>query len=86
MMNLVFFICFILIFCLGYSATSYALITTKNEVSWLPASNGGASREYYLARGDDNNSTGLWTWNTLRNALEWGMWKIYGQVDLINHD
>ena len=33
-----------------------------------------------------NNETSLWTWNILRNVLDWGVWGIYGQVDLIDHD
>jgi hypothetical protein len=84
MVDLVFIICFILIIFLGYSASCYALITTKNQVFWLPTNDSSSSRQYNLAKGN-NNSTNLWSWNILRNALDWGMWKIYGEIDLINH-
>ena len=85
MVDLVFFICFIVIFLFGYSATSYALITTKSQVVWIPTNDGSSSRQYYLAR-RDNNGTNLWSWNILRNALEWGMWKVYGDINMINFE
>jgi hypothetical protein len=82
MKDLTFFICFILIFLAGYSISSYALITTNNQVVWIPTDNNSPSRTYRLTK----NGTGLWTWNLFRNIVDWGMWKIYGQIELINHN
>ena len=65
--------------------TTYALLITRNQVFWVPTNDGSSSRNYNLARGT-NNETSLWTWNILRNVLDWGVWGIYGQVDLIDHD
>ncbi|CAF0752632.1 unnamed protein product [Didymodactylos carnosus] len=76
MKDLLFFIFFILIFLFGYSITSYALITTKNQVHWNKTVNGG----FYL----ENEGTNLWRWSLLRNVLDWGMWKIYGEIDLLD--
>jgi hypothetical protein len=81
MKDLTFFICFILIFLAGYSISSYALITTEYQVTWIPNDDNSPSRTYSIT----DNGTGLWTWNLLRNVVDWGMWKVYGQVDLIGH-
>jgi hypothetical protein len=57
------------------------LITTEYQVNWIPNDDGSLSRDFYLTQ----NGTGLWTWNLIRNVIDWGMWKVYGQIDLINH-
>lgn len=84
MVDLVFFICFIVIFLLGYAVTTYALITTKNQVIWTPTTDGSVSKEYTLA-GAEKDQTTLWTWNTLRNVLDWGVWKVFGQIDITDY-
>ncbi|CAF1465132.1 unnamed protein product, partial [Didymodactylos carnosus] len=78
MKDLVFFIYFILIFLFGYSISSYALITTREQVTWIANANGAPARNYTLT----NDGTGLWYWEILRNVFDWGMWKVYGQVNL----
>jgi hypothetical protein len=75
MKDLLFFIYFILIFLVAYSITSYALIISKHQVSW---ENESSSREFKAL----NNGTGLWNWKILRDVLNWGLWKIFGQIDL----
>lgn len=33
------------------------------------------------------NGSGLWTWQIIRNVINHGVWKIFGQVEPIsNHD
>jgi hypothetical protein len=59
------------------------LITTTNQVFWLPTNDGSLSRNYTISKGE-NNGTSLWTWSIIRNVLDWGVWKIYGQVVLLN--
>jgi hypothetical protein len=81
MKDLSFFIYFILLFLAGYSISSYALITTKEQVIWIPNDDNSPSRVYTLTRG----GSGLWTWNLLRNVFDWGVWKIYGEVELLNY-
>jgi hypothetical protein len=78
MKDLVFFIYFILIFLAGYSITSYALIITKYQVFWEDTGDESSSRKFQVL----HDGTGLWNWEILRDALDWGMWKVYGQVDL----
>jgi hypothetical protein len=78
MKDLLFFIYFILIFLAAYSVTSYALITTKYQVSWENSKNESSSREFKVL----NNGTALWNWQILKEMINWGLWKIYGQVDL----
>lgn len=81
MKDLWFFVCFILVFLIGYSVASYSLITTKQQVQWEETTDGRSSRTYTLA----NNGSGLWNWTIVRNAVQWGMWKVYGQVDLLDY-
>ena len=81
MKDLWFFICFILIFLIGYSITSYSLITTKQQVIWDDTSDNSPSTNYTIAQ----NGSDLWNWTILRNVINWGMWKVYGQVDLLDH-
>ena len=79
MIDLQFFISFILIFLIGYSVTSYALITTKQQVLWDETTSQYPSTTYDLA----HNGQGLWNWTIVRNVIDWGMWKVYGQVSLL---
>ncbi|CAF4050025.1 unnamed protein product [Rotaria sordida] len=74
MKDLLFFVCFILIFFLGYSISSWSLITTDNQVSWNYNSNGSVT-------GDRSS---LWSWQLLHDVTNFGVWKIFGQVDPID--
>ncbi|CAF1379477.1 unnamed protein product [Rotaria sp. Silwood1] len=74
MKDLLFFVCFILIFFLGYSISSWSLITTDNQVSWNYNSDGSVT----------SDGSGLWTWQLLRDVTNFGVWKIFGQVDPID--
>ena len=78
MKDLLFFIYFLLIFLVAYSVTSYALIITKYQVIWEDNKSKSLSREFKII----NNGTDLWNWETLRDIINWGLWKIFGQVDL----
>jgi hypothetical protein len=78
MKDLVFFICFILVFLIGYSVTSYALITTDEQVFWQGNASESFRHEFTLL----NNGTSLWDWELMRNLVQWGMWKVYGEVEL----
>ncbi|CAF3898459.1 unnamed protein product [Rotaria sp. Silwood1] len=71
-----------MIFLVGYAVSSYSLITTEQQVIWNQNFDNTSSPTYTLAQG----GSGLWQWTILRNLIDWGMWKIYGQVDLLNHD
>ncbi|CAF1196919.1 unnamed protein product [Rotaria magnacalcarata] len=33
-----------------------------------------------------NNGTGLWNWNVLGGVIHWGVWKVYGEVQLNDED
>ncbi|CAF1395891.1 unnamed protein product, partial [Didymodactylos carnosus] len=63
----------------AYERLGTKLLMIYNTVTWYPSANGGPSRYYTLA----NDGTGLWNWNLLRNVFDWGIWKIFGQVNLI---
>ncbi|CAF4837285.1 unnamed protein product, partial [Rotaria socialis] len=79
--DLSFFVFFILVFLIGYSVTSYALITTEQQVFWNQTLGNTSSTTYTLFQG----GSGIWNWTILRNIIDWGMWKIYGQVDLLGY-
>ncbi|CAF1029046.1 unnamed protein product [Rotaria sordida] len=79
MKDLAFFICFVLVFLAGYSVTSYALVTTDEQVTWRDTKDASFRHEFILF----NNGTNLWDWELIRNVIQWGMWKAYGEVELI---
>ncbi|CAF1117491.1 unnamed protein product [Rotaria sordida] len=79
MKDFLFFVCFILIFFLGYSISSWSLITTDNQVSWNYNSDGSLFNGSVSGDGSD-----LWTWQLLRDVTNFGVWKIFGQVDPID--
>ncbi|CAF1331869.1 unnamed protein product [Adineta ricciae] len=81
MKDLQFFVSFILIFLIGYAVTSYSLLTTKQQVIWDSTDGKSPSQTYQLAQ----NGTGLWNWTLVRNVIDWGMWKVYGQVSLLSN-
>ncbi|CAF4892389.1 unnamed protein product, partial [Rotaria sp. Silwood2] len=70
MKDFLFFVCFILIFLLGYSISAWSLITTNNQVSWNYDSNGSLFNA--TVSGDASN---LWTWQSLRGFINFGVWK-----------
>ncbi|CAF3552086.1 unnamed protein product [Rotaria sp. Silwood1] len=75
MKDFLFFVCFILIFFLGYSISSWSLITTDNQVSWNYNNDGS------LFNGSvSGGGSGLWTWQILRDVTNFGVWKIFGQT------
>ncbi len=78
MKDLLFFVCFILIFLLGFSVASWSLITTTSQVNWNYNADGSLSSATVLDSG-----SGLWSWDLLRNVTNYGIWKIFGQVDPI---
>ena len=77
MKDLLFFLCFIFIFLLAFSITSWSLITTRDQVIWNYASDGSLYNVTVTGGG-----SGLWTWRLLRDVIDYGVWKIFGQVDL----
>ncbi|CAM4829146.1 unnamed protein product [Rotaria magnacalcarata] len=82
MIDLLFFICFVVIFFVSYATTTYALISTAKQVTWKKTTDGSLSHEYSLM----NNGTGLWNWNVLGGVIHWGVWKVYGEVQLNDED
>ncbi|CAF1358870.1 unnamed protein product [Adineta ricciae] len=79
MRDLLFFICFILIFLYGFSVASWSLINTTNQVFWNYNSDGSL---YNVSTA--NNGNDLWTWQTIRDVTNYGVWKVFGQVDPID--
>ncbi|CAF4335866.1 unnamed protein product, partial [Didymodactylos carnosus] len=78
MKDMVFFVCFILIFLFGFSITSWSLITTTAQVNWTYTDDGKLYNTTVV-----NGGSGLWTWRYLRNVINYGIWKVFGQVDPI---
>ena len=73
---IVIFICFILIILFGFSVASWSLLTTKEQVIWPNATNRSSSNATVVVEGAD----GSWSWQLLRDVLNWGLWKVFGQV------
>lgn len=78
MKDLLFFVCFILVFLFGFSITSWALITTSSQINWIYHEN-GKLLNITIA----NDTTILWDWKLLRDITNYGVWKVFGQVDPI---
>jgi hypothetical protein len=78
MKDLLFFVCFILIFLFGFSITSWALIITSSQVHWTY--NNKEELINVTISDDDSHS---WNWKLLRDMTNYGVWKVFGQVDLI---
>ncbi|CAF0967570.1 unnamed protein product, partial [Didymodactylos carnosus] len=76
MKDLLFFVCFILIFLFAFSITSWSLITTTVQVNWIYTDDGKLFNATVL-----NAGSGLWTWRYLRDVTNHGIWKVFGQVD-----
>lgn len=76
MKDLLFFVCFIVIFLLAFSISSWSLLRTNDQVSWHYDTNGSLSNVTVLGGG-----SGLWSWKILRYIGENGVWKIFGEVE-----
>jgi hypothetical protein len=78
MKDLLFFVCFILIFLFGFSITSWSLVTTTSQVKWFYNNEGKLLN--VTVSDDDTHS---WNWKLLRDVTNYGVWKVFGQVDLV---
>ncbi len=78
MKDLLFFVCFILIFLFGFSITSWSLITTSSQVKWHYNDNG---QLFNITIAD--NHTNTVSWKLLRDITNYGVWKVFGQVEII---
>ena len=78
MKDLLFFVCFILIFLFGFSITSWSLITTTSQVGWIYDSQGQLQNVTVKHQGANG-----FTWKLLREITNYGVWKVFGQVDPI---
>ncbi|CAF1523950.1 unnamed protein product [Adineta ricciae] len=70
------FVFFILILLLAFSVTSWSLLSTNTQVNWIYGDDGSLFNVTVL-----NGGSGLWTWQLLRDVLNWGIWKVFGQID-----
>jgi len=75
MQDLIFFVCFIVIFLFGFSITCLSLIGTSNDVKWN-----------YFENGQLNNVTikyKTFNFQLIQDVINYGIWKVFGQVDPI---
>jgi hypothetical protein len=70
------FVFFILILLFAFSVTSWSLLTTNNQVNWTYAEDGSLFNVTVM-----DDGTNLWTWQLLRDVSNWGIWKVFGQID-----
>lgn len=78
MKDLVFFVCFILIFLFGFSITSWSLILTSSQLMWHYDDHGRLLNVTVVA----NETEGI-SWKLLRDVTNYGVWKVFGQVDIV---
>ncbi|CAF1599127.1 unnamed protein product [Adineta ricciae] len=79
MRDLLFFICFIFIFLIGFSIASWALLTTSDQVTWNYDNSGTLVNATVQGGG-----SGIGSWQVIRNVINYGVWKVFGQVDPID--
>jgi hypothetical protein len=78
MKDLSFFVCFILIFLFGFSITSWSLMMTPKQVKWNYDDHG------VLVNTTISDDASLqWGWRLLRDVTDYGIWKVFGQVETI---
>ncbi len=78
MKDLLFFVCFILIFLFGFSITSWSLIIASSQVTWVYNDKGKLLNITIIG-----NDTSRISWKLLRDITNYGVWKVFGQVDII---
>jgi YD repeat-containing protein len=78
MKDLLFFVCFLWIFLCAFSITSWALISSASQVHWVYDEQG---RLINVTRNEEPNQQR--TWRIIRELINHGVWKIFGQVDPI---
>jgi hypothetical protein len=71
----VIFSCFILILLFGFSTASWALLITPEQVTWSNTTNNSF---FNVTEAGQDGSLG--DWQLLRDVLNWGIWKVFGQV------
>jgi len=67
---------FILILLFSFSISSWSLLTTTDQVNWTYTADGSLYNASVINGGSD-----LWTWQLLRDVLNWGIWKVFAQID-----
>jgi len=75
MKDLIFFICFIIIFLFGFSISCYSLIGTSNKIKWIYSDNGKLNHIQI-------NHT-KFHFQIIQDVINYGIWKIFAQVDPI---
>ena len=73
---LLIFFCFIIIILFGFSVASWSLLTAKHQVIWPNTTNGSFSNTTLVVEA----GAGIWSWQVFRDVLNWGLWKVFGQV------
>jgi hypothetical protein len=58
----------------GFSVAAWSLLLTNNNVNW--SNNGSVANITEI--GTDNRTLTL---KLLRDIIDWGIWKVFGQVD-----
>ena len=76
MKDLLFFVCFILIFLCGFSITTWSLINTKSQIHWIYNAEG---KLLNISKVSPPNRS----WTLLKDIFNHGIWKVFGQVEPI---
>ena len=75
MKDLIFFVCFIMIFLFAFSISCFSLIGTSNRVKWNYSPE-GKLKDVQI------NQTKL-HFQLIQDVMNFGIWKIFAQVDQI---
>ncbi|CAF4480453.1 unnamed protein product [Didymodactylos carnosus] len=72
------FVFFILIFLFSFSITSVSLLATTSQVNWTYTDDGHLLKATVIGNG---SRTEMWDWQLFRDVINWGIWKVFGQID-----
>ncbi|CAM4753000.1 unnamed protein product [Rotaria magnacalcarata] len=78
MRDLLFFLCFIVIFLFAFSITSWSLINSVSEVHWEYSDSGKLLNATVTITGNHT-----WSWKLLKDITDYGVRKVFAQIDPI---
>ncbi|CAF4998225.1 unnamed protein product, partial [Rotaria socialis] len=78
MRDLLFFLCFIIIFLFAFSVTSWSLINSVSEVHWEYSPSGKLLNATVTITGNHT-----WSWKLLKDITDYGVRKVFAQIDPI---
>lgn len=82
MRALVYFSAFFLILIFAFSIGVEGLRVAPEQIKWIYSADGNLLRAE-VQGGGANEGYELYDWYRIKRLIEWGAWKVFGQVDYV---